>query len=133
MATELNAQGRYEKILRAIIDGLLEINIGTLGITQRWWNILRTRSVNAWVQKISNMTTPECKRLLSLASAPAIEAFSLLSYTETKDPGVYFSVISETDLSQHFFVYVGSASSPTGGLQQRIQQHQNPKYSAYQA
>jgi|SRR5215471_18651358 len=123
----------YEQRLKGIIEGLLQVDVGHFGIWRHWWDILRSRLVDTWVQNISQITTPECKDILSSESAPTLEDFSRLSYCETTNPGVYFSIIREADQRRPFFVYVGSATSPIGGLQQRIHQHKSPKYSKYQA
>lgn len=123
---------KYEQRLKGIMEGLLQIEVGRFGIWKHWWIILRSLSVDSWMQKISQIMTPECKDLLSSDSAPKLEDFSRLSYFETSNPGVYFSVIREADQQRPFFVYVGSATSPIGGLQQRIHQHKSLKYSKYQ-
>ena len=51
---------KYEQRLKGII-GLLQIEVGLFGVWKHWWIILRSLSVDSWMQKISQIATQNVK------------------------------------------------------------------------
>lgn len=117
----------YRARLTTIIEGFLEL--GPEDTTSLWRSLLRKKSVLEWVDVIDSCTSERFKDLLSGELPPAPDQSRNLEYNETNRPGVYLSMIYRKDKTGHRYVYIGSASSPYGGLNYRVSQHKNSAYS----
>ena len=118
----------YHDRLRRILDGFLLLPPEET--TSHWRHILRQASVSEWVAAIESCTLEIFKDLLSAQHPPTANQLKSLPYIKTNRPDVYLSMIERKDGTGHSFIYVGSASSPYGGLHSRVGQHTSPVYSA---
>ena len=121
-------QELYRNRLKCILDGFLQLTPEET--TSQWRHHLRQAPISHWVAAIDRCTLDPFKNLLSTPHPPTAKQLKALSYIKSDRPGVYLSVIERKDRTGHAFVYIGSATSPYGGLHYRVSQHKSLRYSA---
>lgn len=97
--------------------------------TSLWRELLREHSVQYWVTAVDSCTMGTFKALVEGVFPPTPEQLLQLEYQQTDKPGVYLSVIHRSTQKHHTYVYIGSATSPNGGMQLRVNQHRSSHYS----
>lgn len=108
----------YLKRLECILDNFLRLP--TEETTSQWRYLLRQAPDSHWVAAVDRCTMDPFKKLLSIAHPPTMKQLKDLSYIKSDRPGIYLSVIERKDGEGHAFVYIGSATSPYGGLHYRV-------------
>jgi hypothetical protein len=120
------ANGVYLVRLSRLLQGLLALVPGDT--TTVWRSLLRKYSLE-WVNAIDLHTLDDFKTLLSSNLPPTLDQLQRLQWIESSNPGVYFALIRRTDGTRDEPIYIGSATSPNGGLKYRVRQHKSPRYS----
>lgn len=98
--------------------------------TSLWRHLLRQASNPEWVKAINSCTLEGFDELVGGELPPTPSQLISLAYNETNRPGVHLAVIYCEDTTGHRYVYIGSASSPYGGLKYRVSQHKSATYSS---
>ena len=97
--------------------------------TSLWRALLREHSTQYSVTAIDSCTLDTFKALIGGAFPPTPKQLLQLEYQQTDKPGVYLSIIYCLTPKHHTYIYIGSATSPNGGMQLRVNQHKSSHYS----
>ena len=111
--------------LLSILNGLSESTM-----TRDWREALSNKPDWYWLSCIANSISAEMRDILGSLQAPTFERLGRLPPAETTEAGVYarlatsrFNLQTPTDR----YLYVGSASTHTGGLRRRVSEHLTQK------
>ncbi|KAJ6004855.1 hypothetical protein N7540_012654 [Penicillium herquei] len=115
----------FQEMLKAAIAAAYQF---PSGMRSDWIRILSERSLEQWVNDISEITLHQFKSLLVHSIEPSFQELEALDSLDTNLMGVYLSSIKQEDGFGKKYLYIGSASSERG-LDHRINQHQNKAYS----
>jgi hypothetical protein len=89
-------------------------------MTKKWTETLSEWDNNKIIELIVSFTPKEVQELLNAEDPPTLSKIQGLTWKHTSEPGVYIKIIDAKEM----YVYVGSATSISGGLNKRRCDHE---------
>jgi hypothetical protein len=108
----------YLTRLTAVIENFFGLE--PADTTSLWRELLREHLVQYWVTAIDSCIVHTLKALVEDVFPPTPEQLLQLEYQQTDRPGVDLSAVHCSTRKHYTYVYIGSATSPNGVMQLRV-------------
>ncbi|KAL0256884.1 hypothetical protein SLS55_007693 [Diplodia seriata] len=91
-----------------------------------WSEALHEKPVEEWAALVALHTNPDLRRLLSSPKPPTVDDTRKLPWVDTTNWGSYGCMLIAPSAQDHSHLYVGAATSASGGLRERNAGHCSP-------